>query len=80
MITALIILVAILALAALYYRGSIKLKELIHTIERRLNDSSMPAHQRIEGAKYICRNSKGIVPYAMYCVIKAMESINTEKK
>lgn len=81
MIAALIILVAILVLAALYYRGNAKLKEFIHLVTETLNDNSSPSvFLRIEEAKDICRHRKGIVPYAMYCVITAMENINTEKK
>jgi hypothetical protein len=57
---------------ALYHRGNNKLRTTIHAIESVLSDNTMHINERIEEAKGICRNTKGIVFYGIYCALDAI--------
>jgi hypothetical protein len=73
--TVAIILTAVLVVVllwGLYHRGNNKIKTTIHTIESVLNDNTMHINERIEGAKSICRNTKGIVFCGIYCALDAI--------
>jgi hypothetical protein len=70
-----IILIAIstvVFLWILYLKGNNKLRTAIHEIESVLNDNTMHINERIEEAKGICRNTKGIVFYGIYCSLNAI--------
>ena len=71
--TIILVVVAMVAILwALYHRGNYKLRTTIHAIESILNDNTMHINERIEEAKSICRNTKGIVFYGIYCALDAI--------
>lgn len=71
-----ILIIAIIAciLWALYLRGKNKIMATIHTIEQILSDKTLNKYKRIEEAKYVCRNTKGIVFYGINIALSAISN------
>lgn len=69
----LIILLFITIVWGVYERGSKKIHIFIRDIEGFLKQEDKPLNQRISEAKALCRDTKGIVSYAIYTVLNSIK-------
>ena len=72
--TILAVLLGIVILIALYYKGNAKIKTHVRAIENILSDDSISLKDRIIDSKRSCRQTKGLVSFAMYCVLDVIDN------
>lgn len=69
----LIILLFISLLWGVYERGNKKIRIFIHDVEGILKQEDKPLEERISEAKAFCRDTKGIVSFAIYSVLDSIK-------
>lgn len=69
----LIILLFISLLWGVYERGNKKIHIFIHDVEDILKQEDKPLNQRISEAKSLCRDTKGIVSFAIYSILNSIK-------
>jgi len=69
----LLILLFITLLWGVYERGNKKIHIFIHDVEGLLKQEYKPLNQRISEAKSLCRDTKGIVSFAIYSILNSIK-------
>lgn len=76
----LIILLIVVIVFAIYQRGVYKIRKTIFEIQSVLIDDSLHINERIDMAKSISRQTKGIVFYGIYNTLDAISRELSKKK
>ena len=67
------IILIIIICVVMYYGVTFYIKEIVSVIEEVLNDDKLTIKERIQKARYLCKNTNGIVFYIMFRLLDTID-------